>query len=513
MNSLYDEVRVALHMVWHRRWLALAVVWGVCLVGWMVIAMIPNRYESQARVSVQMQSLLPGKVGGMSLPEQQADIDRVRQTLASTVNLEKVVRGTDLGQEATTDRAVADKVETLRKAIKVVAQQDNLFQITAESANSGMSDAENAKLSRDIVQKLIDIFVEENMAGDRDESTDTLRFLDAQLAQREKQLQEAEQKRSEFESKYLGLLPGTGSISQRIESSRAELSSIDADLASAQSSMAAVNAQIASTPASTPIAGPGGAVGGARGRLAALEGQIADALARGWTESHPDVRAMRAQVASLRVQAAREGNGGGGSSVQNPLYVTLRSMQAEKQAAVAALQSRKSQLQADMGQLAAKQTAEPGVVAEQARINRDYDVLKSQYDKLLQDREDIRLRISVQSDTKSIIFKVIDPPSTPRAPTAPNRPMLLTMILLAGIGAGVGVAFALGQLQTTYATSGRLERASGLPVLGAITEILTDGQRAMRRKKLLWFVGGGGALAAVFAMLLVVEMIQRGMVA
>ena len=37
-------------------------------------------------------------------------------------------------------------------------------------------------------------------------------------------------------------------------------------------------------------------------------------------------------------------------------------------------------------------------------------------------------------------------------------------VLLAGIGGGVGAAFGLGQVRTSYATAAKLERASGLPV-------------------------------------------------
>ena len=29
MDGLYEQLRIALHQVWRRRWLALAVAWGV----------------------------------------------------------------------------------------------------------------------------------------------------------------------------------------------------------------------------------------------------------------------------------------------------------------------------------------------------------------------------------------------------------------------------------------------------------------------------------------------------
>ena len=51
MNGLYDELRIAVHSVWNRRWLALAIAWGVCLLGWLVVSLIPASYESNMNPS------------------------------------------------------------------------------------------------------------------------------------------------------------------------------------------------------------------------------------------------------------------------------------------------------------------------------------------------------------------------------------------------------------------------------------------------------------------------------
>ncbi|MBB4642109.1 XrtA system polysaccharide chain length determinant [Rhizorhapis suberifaciens] len=505
MNNIYDEILIAAHSVWNRRWLALGMAWAICAVGWLVVAIIPNSYESRARIFVQMQSILPGKMG-ITPMEQQKDVDRVRQTLTSAVNLEKVVRGTDLSLSVASPRDMAGKVEMLRTNIKVVAQQDNLFEITAISSDSGMSDAANAKMATAVVQKLIDIFVEENLAGDRAETSQTLKFLDSQLAERERQLQEAEQKRMEFEEQYLGLLPGTGSMSERMDAARQELNQIESQLVAAQSASAAMNGQLAATPAT--IATPG--VGGG-GAYSSTQAELASARARGWTDNHPDVIALKRQLANLKSMGS--GGSGSGGGTPNPAYISIRSMQAEKQATVSALAARKAQLTADMQRLAEKQANEPGVAAEQAQLSRNYDVLKAQYDKLFADREDIRLRGDVQTETDAVQFRIIDPPSSPRTPAAPNRPLLLLAVLVVGIGGGVGAAFAKGQLRTTYPTATRLERLTGLPVLGAVTETLTSAHRELRHKKLRLFAGASGALVAVCLLLVAVEFIQRGLVA
>src|SRR5215210_7664848 len=96
MDGLYEQIRIGLHQIWTRRWLALAVAWGVCLLGWLAVALIPNTYESKARVLVQTQSILPSQQG---LPvDNLADLAQIRQSLTSAANLEKVVRRTDLNR-------------------------------------------------------------------------------------------------------------------------------------------------------------------------------------------------------------------------------------------------------------------------------------------------------------------------------------------------------------------------------------------------------------------------------
>lgn len=507
MNGIYDEARIALHAIWTRRWLALAVAWGVCVLGWLFVSQIPSRYESRARVFVQLQSILPAS---MDQPAQtsQTNVDTIRQTLISAVNLEKVVRGTDLANTVSSDRDVADRVAGLAQTIKITSAQDNLFEIATT--------ASSPKLARTITQKLIDIFVEQNLAGDRTTTSQSLSFLDKQLEQRQKQLQDAESKRADFQNRYLGSLPGTGTVGDRIGAARSQMSQVDGDLAAAQSGLAAVQGQMAGTPAT--VAGAGGvagAAGPARARLSAIQGQLADARARGYTENHPDVVALKSQLAQATAAARGEplSGGSGAGSVPNPLYVSLQSMLADKQAVVASLRIRRQQLQGDLDQLNAKLSQDPEVAAEQGAIDRDYQVLKDQYDQLLTQREQIALRGQAQTQTDRVKFSVIDPPTTPSAPSAPNRMLLLTGVLIAGLAAGIGAAFAMGQLRSTFTTSAKLEKVAGMPVIGSIGEVVTRIQSDQRRQKLKMFLGGTAALGAAYVLLLGVEILQRGLAA
>lgn len=503
MAGLYDELLIALHGIWIRRWVALGVAWAVCMLGWLGIALVPNSYESKARVYVNTQSLLQDKVGITQVQSQQ-DLDRVRQTLASTANLERVVKETDLNQTVSGPRDMAAKITALREGITVVAQADpSMIDISAKSADSSLSDGNNARIAQQAVQKLIDIFQEANLSSDRIETKQSLAFLDEQLAARGRQLAAAEQRRVEFEQRYAGVLPGAGSIGQRMDAARMEINNIESQLVQASSALSAMNGQLAGTPQVLP----GTSASGGPSALAQAQADLAGMRARGWTNDHPDVITAQRQLDSLRRQRGDVGPGGS----PNPAYLSIKSMQAERAATVQALQARKSQLQADLNAMSSRQADEPGLAAEQEKLDRDYEVLKTQYDKLLADREDVRLRGDVKSETGSVQFRVINPPNAPTVPTAPNRPLLLLAVLVLGIGAGIGSAFAMGQLRGSFPTSARLERAVGLPVIGSITLTVNAAQKAVEKQRLKWFAGATGGLAGLCLLLILVEFIQRGM--
>ena len=505
MQEVFDELRSALHTVWNRRWLALAVAWGVCILGWLAVAFIPNSYESRARIYVELEDVLSEQLE-ISGDGQQA-ITKVRQTLVSAVNLERVVRSTKLGDKVATDSEMQSAVQSLTENILVESEQDNLFEITATVGKSNLSDAENAALAKDVVQNLIDIFRESNIAGNRGDVADTIAFLDQQLDERKSELEAAEQRRLNFEAQHPDLIGGTGTVTGRLQTMRTEMRGIDADIAAAQSALAAINGQLASTPRSIMTAESGGA----RGALIQAQSQLAAMRARGLTDSHPDVQAQRRQVESLREQAANEPAGASGAP--NPAYTSLMSIRAERQANVQALQARKAALQSDISALIAAQADEPAVAAEANRISRDYEVLKDKYDELLKNREEMRLRGQVETERSAFQFDVIDPPTAPRNPAAPNRPLLLLGVLIVGLGIGAGVAFVMGQLKSSFTTADKLERMVDLPVIGTISRSMTDAARAREKLRLKQFLAGVGGLGAVCFLLLVVEIVQVGSVA
>src|SRR3546814_19306525 len=102
--------------------------------------------------------------------------------------------------------------------------------------------------------------------------------------------------------------------------------------------------------------------------------------------------------------------------------MSLQSMQAEKASTVASLVSRKQQIAGDLNTLQTRLAADPGVAAQPAQLERDYLVLKTQYDKILADSEDVKLRGQEQTHTDAINYNHVDPPPKPTPPHPPTHP-------------------------------------------------------------------------------------------
>lgn len=506
MNELFEQIREALHSVWHRKWTAIAIAWGVCLAGWLVIAMIPNTYASRARVYVDVEDVLSKQLGIAG--EGKDEIMRVRQTLSSAKNLEKVITATRLGEGITGRAALDSAIADLVKKVKVTSEQDNLFEITAEIGRSDLSDAENAVLARDVVQKLLDILREEHIAGNRAGISSAIGDLERQLDERKLELEEAEQRRLAFEAQYPELIGGTESLSTKVQDSRTQLREVDADLAAAESALAAISGQLAGTPR-TIAGGPG--TSGPRAALAQAQSQLAELRGRGLTDRHPDIVATNKQVQILSRQVAADGEDTTGTP--NPAYSSLQAIKVDRQAAVEALQARRAAIQSGLASLMASQASEPTVAAEANRISRDYDVLRKNYEKLLEDREALRTRGDVEDKASQFRFDLIDPPTVPQKPAAPNRPLLLFGVLLVGLGVGAGAAYALGQLKSSFATPQKLERAFDLPVIGSISLTMSDAVRAIERRRLKQFGAACAGLMGVFMILIAIEFVSVGTIA
>jgi len=138
----------------------------------------------------------------------------------------------------------------------------------------------------------------------------------------------------------------------------------------------------------------------------------------------------------------------------------------------------------------------PEVEAQFSRLNRDYTVVKAQYQALVEQLG--RARLGEQAAQTGVIrFDVVDPPRAGFDPVFPKRRLFAVGALAAAMSAGGGVAFLLSLLRPVYGSARRLRDMTGLPVLGTVSMTWIERYERQLRRSTLWLAG------AVLGMVLV----------
>jgi hypothetical protein len=166
----------------------------------------------------------------------------------------------------------------------------------------------------------------------------------------------------------------------------------------------------------------------------------------------------------------------------------------EADAKVAAARIRVQELAARHARLEAQSQAVPEAEAQLAQLNRDYQINKENYEKLISRREVAKLSGDLSSNTEMMSFKIIDPPTIPMRPIGPNRALLYSGVLAAALAAGAAAALLITQVRPTFLSPAELRTFTGLNVLGTVTMNWTPAQQVRRRRSLAGFGAAFGCL-------------------
>lgn len=477
MDQLSDLLSRTLRMAWRRRWVGLAAAWVVCLIGWAVVHEIPDQYLVSARLYVDADAVLTPLLRGVAADTNSTDqLSMLQRTLLNRPNLQTLISKTDLGLSANTPDARERLVTELGTDITLKSQDKNLFSI--EYSNP------NPRLARDVVQTLLSIFTEEATGTNRSDMDNALRFLQLQITSYEAQLHLLEERRAAFRAKYVGILPTEGANGGTAETARDAVSRLGVSLEDAQGRVAQLKSRLNGMPQTLPgpeIAGYGGAGGG--GALAQAESHLSE-LETLYTNDYPGVIEQRKLIEQLRHTPGAAGGGarggGHGAGVPNPLYDQLSVKLLDEESNVASMTNQLKNARDVLARIEKIQHDQPALLAEYENLNRDYTVLQHNYDELLTRLQAARIAQAANTQADKVHLRVVDPPEIPLIPVSPNRPLLMTGVLVGGILAGLGVAVLLAQFDRSFATLDDL-RALGLPVLGGLSTMRRPslGRRAL----------------------------------
>ena len=481
MNEVISQILLQARGSWRFRWHALTLAWILAVGGWVIVMLLPSIYEAHTRVYVDTDSVLKPLLNGLTVNTDVAGrASMIARMILGRPNLERVAHETDLAQRAHTPEQLTQVVTLLSQRISIDAGSGNLYTLR-------YTDTDPAVAQR-VVQHLLNAFVEDTLGIKRADNGSAQKFLQDQIHDYEERLRAAENRLADFKRTNVGLMPGQqGDYYTRLQTESGKLEDLQQKFRLASERRNEISKQLGGeeptfglfSPSSPDTAG----ASPVDGKLAEYRRQL-DELLLQYTEKHPKVIALKETIVQLeaqqaaaqkspkpRTQALPKDRADAAMMALdiNPVYQDLRIELSRAEVDLAELHQQIAEEQHIVADLKSRVNTIPMVEAQLTQLNRDYEVTRTQYQALLQRLDSARLSDQAEASNEQVRFRIIEPPVRPTEPIAPRRVPLITIVLLAALGAGAALAVVLNQLKPVFISRAMLAEVTGLPVLGSVS--------------------------------------------
>ena len=510
----------------NRSWVA-----GPTLAG-LVIAVVtaflwPDTYESTAVIRV-----VPPQVPSTFVPtnvttQMSQRVSAMAQTILSRGTLTSIIETYNLYPRQRQSMPLEDVIERMRRVI-VIGDVRNIRPGRGTTLTAFQIDFsyENRYLAQKVTSDLVTRFINENTRERANQSAMTTQFLRDQWQAAKNDLDEIEQKLTEFRIRNAGQLPGEwGSNMQQAAALETRAASVNGMLGRLQQEKLVLEAEIRAlrdrigsmAKSSSPAAGF------ADPRQSALEEQIRTAeralaaLLKNYTPSHPDVKRYEAQVEVLRKQ--RE-DYLAGRSVPESTRIEGPSLTAEQAAEIRAMnaqvQEKQIRVKAKDLEIETATREMEGVNARIARLQeriqqapvgeqeytalmRDYELRQKRYDDLNLKMAQSEIATDLENRKQGEKLELLDPASLPERPTKPIRSLIILVGLVLGFGVSGVLVFLREIKDASLKTLKDVRAYTQLTILGSIP-LLENDLVVLRRRRMAWLAWTTAGLFAAAAM-------------
>ena len=499
-----DKAKRIVRIATRRRWLVLGVAASVALVCGVAINAVPDRYEATARIYVDTQTVLKPLMANITFqPDIDQQVSMLARTLISRPNVEKLVGNPALRFEVSGEKARDEVVTRLMKQIKVApTASGNLFEISYRGPSPDGAQR--------LVEAIMKMFVHAGAGAKKRDSQDAGRFIEDRIHGYEIKLTEAESRLKDFKVRNFGVSGvSTQDYFARVSELTEQVSKLRIDVSAAAQSRDSYRRELATEDPQLPpdlaMRNGGGSVVEAEARLDAQK-KILDELLRRYTDVHPDVTSARRAISQMELdvrerreteERAMAKGGKSGKAATSPVYQKLRISLAEAESQVASLRSQHGAKQEQLEQVRALAGRVPQVEAELAQLNRDYDIIRKNYDLMVARREAASLGEKLDESSQLAEFRLVEPPRVSPSPVFPASLHLAAIAVIASIAAGVATAVAADIVWPTFTELSTLRALSGRPVLGSVSMFATPNGKRRQRASAWWFAGAFGILMAL----------------
>lgn len=446
-QELLEYLEVPFRRPWHVLIPLVAVV-GIAVTASYVVR---ARYRSSTLILVESEKVPDSFVGQVATERISRRLQTVKQEVTSRTRLEVIVRELDpyglLGKASMTDM-----VDWMRMSTAVTVRGSDAFGVEFVH--------ENPQMAQKVADRLAQLFIEEAVQARKQQVGEAYQFIESELAEARRQLEQREEALRSYKEQHMGSLP---------EQLNANLSTLQRLQLEQQG--VSENLQAAMDRLVVLESGTAKAAGDSDSRdLTQLQNQLASLRTR-YTDEHPDVQAVLGQIAALERSAGARGVPARGGSQLDQVRVEVQNLRA-----------RRGELDRSIARFQARVEGAPRVEQEIVTLTRDFQKLNENYLALLNKKLDAQLAARLEQRWQGDRFRILDPANLPESPFFPNRMLFLFFGIAAGLAVGVGVALAADLFDHSFRSVRELEEALPFPVLAVIPLIAPLKGSDLRRR-------------------------------
>lgn len=515
--GLSDYIAIGLR----RKWFIIIPFIAAIIISFGVYKYLPKIYRATTLILVQPQRVPEAYVRPTITSSIGERLNTISQEILSRTRLEKIIQEFNLYPQLRKKAPMEEVIEKMRKAIEVNVQQRPSRREETQNTFTISFEGEEPNIVMMVTNKLASLFIEENLKVRELQAESTSAFLSKELNNIEEQLIKKEEEIRKFRQRHMGQLPQQLDANLRIlERLQQQLKTTNDGIKAAEDRIIILQSQIEQLkrPEPAPVVAEGqgettpGPVVIARERIPEdpiviqwnqLKRELESARTR-YTENHPDVISLKRKIANIEPKAkeilkkqeemlaAQEQEALARAQTQMPSRPSQRVavrqvdpmverliLQYTEQYNAAFLEAkrlreeeRKIKEQIHLYQTRIEET--PKREQELLLLTRDYDLLKANYQSLLDKKIQAQMAESLERKQQGEQFKVLDPARLPEKPVKPDRNRIMLIGAFIGLIAGLGLAWFRESMDQSFHSEADVENYLNLPVIVAIPNLKED---------------------------------------
>ncbi len=470
----------------------------ICVLGsFCIYKFLPKAYRATTLILVQPQAIPENYVRPTVTDTVANRLNTISQEILSRTRLEKVIQEFNLYPEIRKARPLEEVIEIMRTAIDVRVQEPRRDATT--NSFSVSYEGEEPKIVMMVTNKLASLFIEENLRVRENRAEGTSEFLNKELQGMDDRLKRKEYDIRNFRERSMGQLPQQLDANLRIlERLQQQIKTTNESLRAAEDRIIVIQNQIELLKKREPTVrvGSQGDVSVDRGedplitQFRNLKKDLAVAQSK-YTENHPDVIDLKKKIAGLepKIKRLMERASEEKVSEQNlpppsldPDAQRLLTQYTEQlHAAVLEtkrLREEEKELKQQVGFYQRRIEDTPRREQELALLTRDYDLLKTNYQSLMDKKIQAQMAENLERKQQGEQFKILDPARVPEKPVKPDRNKILLIGAAIGFALGLGLTWFRESMDQSFHTVSDVESYLELPVLAMIPNLRKEEKKA-----------------------------------